>query len=172
MVAYNVSGEPDCAHASPHTPILIYRHTVDDSSPLITYAGSWLDTPANDTLAANYTWSSLHTTAVPGASVSFSFNGTGIWFYGGHRPGYGNYTLSVDGRTVADGSASAANPVFDQLLGGSSNLTSAEHTAVLASLGGGPVDLDYLVFEGDIGSGNRCAAFVDWRGRIFTHVIT
>lgn len=84
--------------------------------------------------------------------MTFTFNGTGVWLYGAHRPGYGSYSLSVDGNTVVNGSAASSNPLFDQVLGGSANLGMGEHTAVLTSTGGGPVDFDSLVFETQIGA--------------------
>ena len=125
---------------------------MDDSSPLLTYTGSWLDTPSNDTLAANYSSQSLHTTFVPGAEVTLKFNGTGVWFYGGHRPGYGSYVLSVDGSTVGSGTSASSAAAFNQLLEGTSDLTMGEHTAVLLSGGGGPMDVDYVIFETGLGS--------------------
>ena len=129
---------------------LITHHSVDDSSPLLTYTGPWLDTPANDTLAANYTDGSLRTTSTPGAKVTLQFNGTGVWFFGGHRPNYGSYVLLVDGSTVGTGSARSATPSIPQAnqpLIGSANLSMGPHTAVLMSAGGGPMDLDYAIFQ-------------------------
>ena len=125
--------------------------TVHNSSPLISYTAAWLDTPAGDAFTANYTNSGFHTTNSSGASVTFTFNGTGVWFYGAHRPGYGGYSLSVAGTAVGSGSAASSSPVFDQVLGGSTNLTMGEHTAVLTSTGGGAIDLDSLIFQTQIG---------------------
>ena len=83
--------------------------------------------------------------------MTFKFNGTGVWFYGAHRPGYGGYSLSVDGNTVGSGSAASSNPLFDQVLGGSANLSVGEHTAILTNTGGGAIDLDSLIFQTQIG---------------------
>ena len=129
-----------------------FLFTVDDSSPLISYTGSWLDTPANDPLVANYTGASFHTTNAAASIATLKFNGTGVWFYGAHRPEYGNYSITVDGQTVANGTTSSSTPVFDQLLGASLNLSMGEHTAVLSNVGGGSIDLDALIFETQIGS--------------------
>lgn len=131
---------------------LTTRTTVHNSSPLISYTVAWLDTPVGDTYAANYTGGGFHTTNISGATATFKFNGTGVWCYGALRPGYGSYSLSVDGDTVFNGSAAAPNAVFDQFLGGSSQLGMGEHTAVLTNTGGGYVDLDSLVFETHIGA--------------------
>ncbi|KIP10935.1 hypothetical protein PHLGIDRAFT_186302 [Phlebiopsis gigantea 11061_1 CR5-6] len=132
-----------------------FNVSVHNSSPLISYTAAWLDTPAGDAFAVNYTDSGFHTTSDPGATAIFTFNGTGVWLYGAHRPGYGSYTLSVDGSTVFNGSAASSNPVFDQVLGGSANLSMGEHTAVLTNIGGGAVDLDSLVFETQIGANDQ-----------------
>lgn len=126
--------------------------TVHNSSPLISYTAAWLDTPAGDAFTANYTDSGFHTTNVSGSTVTFQFNGTGVWFFGAHRPGYGGYSLTVDGNTVGGGSAASSNPVFDQAMGGSANMSLGEHTAVLTSTGGGPIDFDSLIFETQIGA--------------------
>ena len=125
---------------------------VDDSSPLISYTGGWADTPLEDSLAQSYLAHSLHTSSAPGATATFTFNGTGIWLYGGRRPNYGAFKLAVDGRTVMEGKASASNNAVGQLLGGATSLGMGQHTAVLTVSGTGPVDLDNLIFETHIGS--------------------
>lgn len=150
MASFNVSGEPKLflSRSSTHLTIL----TVHNSSPLISYTAAWLDTPVGDASAANYTGGGFHTTSSSGATAAFTFNGTGVWFYGARRPGYGSYSLIVDGDTVSSGNAGADNPVFDSFLAGSSNLGMGEHTAVFTNTGGGAVDLDSLVFETHIGA--------------------
>ncbi|KAI0339769.1 hypothetical protein BDW22DRAFT_1431267 [Trametopsis cervina] len=132
-----------------------FNVSLDDCSPLITYSQPWIDASLNDTLASNYSDASLHTATANGATATFSFNGTGVWLYGAHRPEYGVYAMTVDGQTVANGSASAVIPVFDQLLGGSSNLGMGEHTVTLTSVSGGPIDLDSLIFETQMDSQNQ-----------------
>ena len=124
---------------------------VHNSSPLISYTTGWMDTPVGDSYAANYSGGSFHATNTSGDAVTFKFNGTGVWFYGAHRPGYGDYSVAIDGNSVFSGSAASSNPIFDQFLGGAANLSMGEHTAVLTSTGGGSIDLDSLIFEAQTG---------------------
>ena len=78
--------------------------------------------------------------------------GTGIWFYGANRPGYGSYSVSIDGQSIS-GNAQSQNASFRQLLAGRSGLTNGPHTAVLTNTGSGsPIDLDAIVFETQVGS--------------------
>ena len=121
---------------------------------MITYSPSnaWTDTPSNDTVAKTYFDASLHTTSTKGASASFKFNGTGIWLYGGHRSNYGNYQIAVDGKKVASGSAKSSKTQVKQALGGSSGLKMGEHTVTLTNEGGGPIDVDELIFETTAGT--------------------
>ncbi|KAF8973071.1 hypothetical protein BDZ97DRAFT_1912656 [Flammula alnicola] len=127
--------------------------TVEDSSPLITYAptGSWIDTPANDALAAAYSAGSYHSTAAQGATATLTFNGTGLSIFGAHRPNYGTYSITMDGQTIASGSSQAIDASTRQLLGAVSGLAYGTHTAILTNTGGAPVDIDWVDFETQIG---------------------
>ncbi|KAF5380463.1 hypothetical protein D9615_004624 [Tricholomella constricta] len=119
---------------------------VEDSSPLISYApdGVWTDTPSTDALVASYSGRSLHTTSAQGATATINFNGTGISVFGGRRSNYGTFTISVDGQTIASGSANSAQDSVNQLLGSASGLVNGPHTAVLTNTGGAPIDIDWV----------------------------
>jgi hypothetical protein len=78
-------------------------------------------------------------------------SGTGIEIYGGYRPSYGTYSLTVDGKTVASGSASSVGVQTNQLLGSASGLANGPHTAVLTSTGVG-MDIDWVNLSMDIGA--------------------
>ena len=74
--------------------------------------------------------------------------------FGANRPNYGTYTISVDGQTTTNGNATSGVPVFNQLLGSASGLSSGAHTVVLTNTGSGSaVDLDSFIFQGQVGSG-------------------
>lgn len=135
-----------------------FNVSVHNSSPLISYTAAWLDTPVGDPYSANYTASGFHATNISGATATLRFNGTGVWFYGARRPGYGSYSLNLDGNTIFTGNASSSNPIFDQLLAGSSELSMGEHTAVFMNTGGGTVDLDSVVFETRLGTEDQHVA--------------
>ncbi|KAH9951536.1 hypothetical protein B0H21DRAFT_887942 [Amylocystis lapponica] len=139
-----------------------FNVSLDDSSPLISYSppNAWFDTPAADSFAQSYAHASLHTTNVSGASAQFTFNGTGVWLFGGHRPNYGEYYVSVDNHVVSSASASSSQPVVGQLLGGTSNLVMGEHTVTLVSTENGMIDFDSLVFETAVGSAGQSATNV------------
>ncbi|OBZ71053.1 hypothetical protein A0H81_09035 [Grifola frondosa] len=127
----------------------LFNVSLDDSSPLFTYAPSnaWNDTPVDDSLAKSYSEASFHTTSLSGATAKLTFNGTGVWFFGARRPHYGSYVLVVDDDPTTYANASAPSPIFGQLLGGTSGLSMGEHTAVLMSGGTGPIDIDSLIYE-------------------------
>ncbi|PPQ87445.1 hypothetical protein CVT25_008181 [Psilocybe cyanescens] len=130
-----------------------FNMTVEDSSPLITYApaASWTDTPSNDPLASSYSGGSYHTSAVQGATATISFTGTGLAIFGGHRSNYGTYSISVDGQTISSGNAQSSDSSTQQLLGSASGLPYGSHTAVLTNTGGNPIDIDWVDFEAQVG---------------------
>ncbi|KAI9450352.1 hypothetical protein F5148DRAFT_598110 [Russula earlei] len=132
-----------------------FNVSVDDASPLISYspAGAWTDHSNTDSIYAPfYSQRSWHTSSFPGASATIQFNGTGIWFYGANRPGYGSFNISIDGQSVP-GDAHSSRVLFRRLLGGRSGLTNGPHTVVLTNTGQDSyVDLDTVLFETQVGS--------------------
>jgi len=139
-----------------------FNLTVEDGSPLLSYSppGAWSDSPSNDTFLSSYSGSSYHTTSVQGATATVTFNGTGITFLGGHRPNYGTYIISVDGRTIANES-SAGQDIFKQVLGSAYGLSNGKHTAVLMSSSASPIDIDVVDIQTEIGeSGSQLAQFM------------
>lgn len=122
--------------------------TVEDSSPLITYApaGSWSDSP-NDPLLSAYSGGSYHATSSQGATATFSFVGSGITIFGGRRPNYGAYTVSIDGQNIQTGTSQTSQDLTRQPLASASGLTYGSHTLVLTNTGGAPVDIDSIDFQ-------------------------
>ncbi|KAF9452734.1 hypothetical protein P691DRAFT_756120 [Macrolepiota fuliginosa MF-IS2] len=126
---------------------------VEDCSPMIEYAPpeAWQDTLANDTLATSYSGGSYHVTSTQGASATFQFRGTGFAITGGRRPGYGPFSVTLDGQQLYNG-----NPLSDSLvknnLASVSGLSNDNHTVVLTNTGGTPVDIDTITFQTQIGS--------------------
>lgn len=134
--------------------MVAFNVSTDDASPLISYSpvGAWTDSPCNDLSAMLYSQQSWHTSSSYGASATFHFNGTGIWFFGARRPDYGPYNISIDGHSVS-GNAQSQELSFQQLLGGRSGLSNGPHTAVFTNTGSGSfIDLDSIVFETETGS--------------------
>ncbi|KAF9501918.1 hypothetical protein BDN71DRAFT_1438657 [Pleurotus eryngii] len=133
-----------------------FNITLEDHSPLITYAptGAWTDTPANDSLASDYSDASFHTTSAQDASATIQFNGTGISIFGGKRSNYGTFKLTVDGNTITEASAASSSSSTKQLLASASGLEDGPHTAVFTHAGGGAIDIDSAVLEARVGSGS------------------
>ncbi|KAJ7268690.1 hypothetical protein B0H12DRAFT_1229593 [Mycena haematopus] len=130
-----------------------FNLTIDDSSPLILYgpSGAWQDASAEDTAGLSYSDNSLHSTTAPGATATVNFNGTGIEFYGGYRPSYGTYSLSVDGTLVASGTSTSGGVETQQLLASASGLANGAHTAVFTSTGVG-MDIDFVNLSTQVGA--------------------
>lgn len=77
--------------------------------------------------------------------------GTGVSIFGGMRSNYGSYIITVDGHTVANGSAQAGN-FTRQLLGTASGLSYGPHIVVLTNINGAPIDVDWIDFEAQVGA--------------------
>ena len=134
---------PDHEH---HTS-LSFR-AVQHSSPSISYSPEWLDTPIGPNFPAHYSGIGFHTTHFTGAIATFTFTGTGVWFYGSRQPDGGNYTLTLNDQPPVDGDSSCLS--CGEILGGFSELNFGEHTATLISAGG-PMEFDSIIFEANIG---------------------
>lgn len=125
--------------------------TADDSSPLITYspAGAWVDTPDDDELRGSYAEGSFHKTTTQGATATVQFSGTDVVVVGAIRPGYGTYTLTVDGEERTKGTVKGG-PLFKRKLGEVNGLSNGPHTLVITSNGAG-LDIDSIVFTTSVG---------------------
>ncbi|KAI0330999.1 hypothetical protein GY45DRAFT_1361094 [Cubamyces sp. BRFM 1775] len=121
--------------------------TVDDSSSLIVYdpPDAWSRSSGNDAQA--YANSTFHGTSDSGALAKFTFNGTGVWFYGAKKQNYGSLILVVDDDVAAYVNATSSNTEFGQLLVGMSDLKMGKHVVSLMNGGTGPIDLDAIVYE-------------------------
>lgn len=120
-----------------------YSTTLDDNSPLISYS----DFPATtvsciDPQNCPY-GSTLHQTATPGASATFSFTGTGLCIYGTRGPQYGVFNISIDDATQ-QGSAQAATAQYSQALWCQVGLMQGSHQVVLTN-GDRELAFDYAV---------------------------
>ncbi|KAF5389387.1 hypothetical protein D9757_004246 [Collybiopsis confluens] len=146
-----------------------FNLTVEDSSPLISYSGSWLDS-TNDTSISSYSGSSYHTTSSQGAAANISFYGTGITIYGGHRPDYGTYQISVDNNHITSQS-SAGQDAFQQVLGSFSGLSNGQHFVILTSTSSSPIDIDFCQVQTEIGeSGSQLSeSMIDDTNPSFTY---
>lgn len=71
-----------------------------------------------------------------------SLAGTGIWLFGGNRPSYGTYTVTMDGLAPINGSSKSANSVFNQFLGAAIGLKPGPHIVVLTNTGSSSIDFD------------------------------
>ncbi|TBU24519.1 hypothetical protein BD311DRAFT_799404 [Dichomitus squalens] len=122
--------------------------TIDDSSPLILYdpASAWSHQAGSDN-AQGFVNGTHSSSDVEGATAKFSFTGTGFWVYGTKKANYGQYLLMLDNDVQLFGNATASPVEFGQVLGGTAGLSDGLHTVVLMAAGGGPVDIDAVIFE-------------------------
>ncbi|EAU91458.2 hypothetical protein CC1G_01947 [Coprinopsis cinerea okayama7 len=104
-------------------------------------------------MGQSYSGQNYHRTSVRGASAVIDFRGTGITLFGGRRPGYGRYTVTVDGQTIiANGNADSAQDSTNQVLATVSGLALGNHRAVLTNLDESPIDIDSVTVVDQLGS--------------------
>jgi hypothetical protein len=77
--------------------------------------------------------------------------GTGISIFGGNRPDYGTYTITVDGQVIKSGSSQSNDTDIKRTLGFMEGLPSGPHTAIIIHTGGGPIDIDFVMVQCNVG---------------------
>jgi hypothetical protein len=143
---------------------------VDDSSPFITYNGTWGDSYAGDPYIDSYYEHTFHPTQTTvrrhafscedtrscpaqNSSANFSFNGTGVYLYGAKRSNHGAYAVSLDGQITSGNGSSPNAELFEQLLFSAVDLPYGTHELVLTNTAAPQyLDLDSVVVVG--GDGN------------------
>ncbi|GJJ05897.1 hypothetical protein Clacol_000084 [Clathrus columnatus] len=127
--------------------------TFQDPSPLINYAGQWVEGTTNDSFAGRYSQGSFTVTSVAGTTATLTFAGTSITIFGGKRPNHGNYSAVLDDGPEFVGDGNADN-VFQFPLWNAQNLSNSQHTVVLTNVptGQGPfLDVDFISIGRELG---------------------
>ncbi|WVW86138.1 hypothetical protein I302_108179 [Kwoniella bestiolae CBS 10118] len=108
--------------------------TLDDSSPLFKYRGTWVRQHDQDPQINQYFERTFYSTNNADDSVSLTFNGTGITVYGAKKSNHGMYTVQLDGRNMGTSDGYSASPAYQQELYGVDDLSpDQEHTLVFTN---------------------------------------
>lgn len=119
-------------------------HILDDTSSQITYTSFPQATVPSDCAVANICpyQNTIHQTSTLGASAAFVFTDTEIHLYGVTGPGFGEFTVSIDG-IVTKGSAYAPTLATRALIFSKTGLSSGgPHSLVLTNS-----QASYLAFD-------------------------
>ena len=120
------------------TPELTY-HIVDDRDASLVYSGTWHDDSASTFLdgTARYTLDA-------NASVSFTFTGTAIQWYGQNDTNFGTAKVYIDG--ILAETVNVNGPMISQkLLFSKTGLPAGEHT-ILVVRTSATIDVDYFAY--------------------------
>ncbi|TFY55706.1 hypothetical protein EVJ58_g8086, partial [Rhodofomes roseus] len=119
----------------------------DSSSPFLHYFGKW-----KDTYSSAYVQNTLRSTSDPGASMTFSFTGTGIEWFGNQDARHGIAQVYIDGRKMQEVDAWSAKPIKQQRIYWDFDLYPGRHTIKIVNIGqksanatGTLIDIDALV---------------------------
>ncbi|KAF8160606.1 hypothetical protein B0H34DRAFT_806139 [Crassisporium funariophilum] len=133
--------------------------SIEDTSPVIAYSGSggsdWTSgTSKVDPDIEQYSQSSYMVTKNKGATVAFSFYGTGVQLFGAKRSTHGYYQITIDTLTYNQVNGQVpndTNDVFQTQLFSTVALQNGYHTVKMASLGTANLDLDCITWQTPIG---------------------
>ena len=130
--AWNGHTPPGAATPAPFTPYHVPAgaRSYDSSSPLVHYKGLWADT-----YSACFVGGSLRRTRAHGATVSLTFTGTGIEWFGSMSPRHGVADMYIDGRFVRRVDSYAPRNHCQQRLGWNYSLPYGKHTVWIVHSG-------------------------------------
>ncbi|KAI9069936.1 hypothetical protein FKP32DRAFT_1690981 [Trametes sanguinea] len=128
--------------------------TLDDSDPSLSYSpGGWAVQLPDDPQLDQFFDRTYHAAQEDGATVSFTFAGSGFAVYGSKGPGHAKLQVQYDSTVVNNIDTSAAQTAFGQVLfahsfGSAPAQHSVKLTAVLSGDGlqGKWLDVDYITF--------------------------
>ncbi|KAF7974831.1 hypothetical protein HWV62_11195 [Athelia sp. TMB] len=147
--AWNGFTTPEATTPAMFTPYYVPpgARSYDSSSPLIHYSGKWTEAYSNLYVQHNLRW-----TSQAGASVSFTFRGTGIEWFGNTGSTHGIAHVYIDGKLSENVDAGHSTRHFQQRIFWKFNLPYGKHTIKLVNSGRRPgsirnsiLDLDTFV---------------------------
>ncbi|GJE94535.1 hypothetical protein PsYK624_107050 [Phanerochaete sordida] len=147
----------------------VYNVTIDDASPLIQYDQWWTDSSRSDSLHANYSGDTFHTTEQNGGTARLTFNGSAVYLFGAKRPNHNVYAVTLDGQTTtANGYPGSSNAnLFNQTLFSQTGLNlSQTHQISLTNTPSSSTlaytDLDYVVITAGDGDTSTDSQDLVW----------
>lgn len=127
------SSAPFSSKPGPFTPYYVPpgAKSYDSFSPFITYKGKWIDR-----FSSGYVGHSLRSTTQPNAEVLFTFNGTGIEWFGNKSNRHGYAIVFLDGDPIAEVDAyiDGPQPMKQQRIFWKFDLPLKQHTIKLVNL--------------------------------------
>ncbi|CAE6477596.1 hypothetical protein ACGC1H_002378 [Rhizoctonia solani] len=106
--------------------------TIDDNDlTYVSYSAGWDPAVQTSQYHAFHFKNTMHRTSQPGASVSFKFNGTAVWYYTDLSPGHARVNVTLDGKQswVVTGDATFISA--QRILWNVTDLPYGEHTVVI-----------------------------------------
>ncbi|KDR74996.1 hypothetical protein GALMADRAFT_211337 [Galerina marginata CBS 339.88] len=133
-----------------------FTTVLEDTSPMLLYAGSWRAGHSSDDKSAElYTQSSFTVTQVKGDSMSFNFYGTSVGVFGARRGNHGGYIVQFDGNPFQQFDGQSTSDEFNQALF-TSTVDLGTHKFTISNNDDSRfLDIDYIVFLTDIGQDNE-----------------
>ncbi|CAE6495310.1 unnamed protein product [Rhizoctonia solani] len=103
----------------------------DNDLTHVSYSAGWDPAIQTSQYHAFHFKNTMHRTSQPGASVSFSFNGTAVWYYTDLSPGHARVNVTLDGKQswVVTGDATFISA--QRILWNVTDLPYGEHTIVI-----------------------------------------
>ncbi|KAI5985099.1 hypothetical protein EDD15DRAFT_2374597 [Pisolithus albus] len=134
----------------------LVTNLIDDKSPLIHYDSTWLPgTSADDQLEDEYYHGTFTTNNVTNGEVTFTFNGTAIWWYSARRNNHGSFVVQIDNVSYGPYDGYSAVEQFRVPIFNVSGLNQGTHQLTLTNTGSGTtiyVGADVIVWQSNVGN--------------------
>ncbi|CAA7260610.1 unnamed protein product [Cyclocybe aegerita] len=128
-----------------------YTVVVKDTSPILSYRGTWLAGSSRDGLADQYLQSTFTLTETSGDTMSMQFFGSAVTIIGAKRGNHGNYQVQVDTAIYPPATGASNQELFNQTLF-SASLATGLHNLTLTNSESKFFDVDYVSFDTSIGT--------------------
>lgn len=134
----------------------LVTNLIDDKSPLLLYDSTWLPaTSAADQSEDRYYHGTAATNKVMNGQVTFTFNGTAIWWYGSLRDNHGTFSVKIDDVTYGPYDGYSAVDQFMVPIFNVSGLNQGTHHLTLTNTGSGTtiyLATDFIVWQSNVGN--------------------
>ncbi|KAF9819759.1 hypothetical protein IEO21_01850 [Rhodonia placenta] len=144
--AWNGVVTPGASDPQPFTPYYLPSgaKSYDSSSPLLHYSGQW-----TDSFSSAFVFNTLRSTSERGASMTFTFFGTGIEWFGNQDQRHGISQVHIDGKKVQEVDAWSSTPLKQQRIFGSHQLRLGRHTLKIVNTGQNRAEAKGFVMDVD-----------------------